>query len=387
MTEPPVDGRTSSPPGFRGASSEGPHLQLRYHDVRGRVVEVKAVQDGSDPVPAAPPLVARRLRLELPDGAHPVRCLGLLEGGDRATGYDLLDNEILAGLRLARLAAGGYPREVSELVGCDADAADPYALFRPYRGVPVAAIAGKLLPRDRRRFEISLLTAVRWLGAAGIVHRALDPETVRWDRESVQITDFSRSTLVGMPREVVGSAPWWAPEQRPGRVAGETTDRDDLWAAGRLIHYVITGEQLDSLSQLHDVPDLAELLDGVFGPPERRPTARELLRRLGADDPIPRALGADQALERGRAEFYAHRARKHPETAASDQEADEEAEPDGAAAPARAAAPAGNHGDAADRAPGRPRLPGSAVAVLTVGVIVLTLLAIVTRIAGVWPGR
>jgi serine/threonine protein kinase len=291
--------------------------RLVYRDVHGRHVEVKAIPEGEDPAPAAQPLRARRVRLDLPESAQPVRYLGLRAGADRATGYEQIDNEVLAGLRLARLALAddGYPPELSRLVGYDADVAEPYALLEPYRGRPVRDSAGKLLPRERVRFQISLLTGVRWLGAAGIGHRHLTPDTVRWDGQNSQITDFSLATLFGVPRTVVGAPPWWAPEQRPNRVSGLVSDRDDLWAVGRLIHFVITGEELEHQGQLQDTAGLPELLDGIFGPPEQRPSSREVLRRLGAVDPLPRALGLDRGLERGRAEFFAHRARKHPQLA------------------------------------------------------------------------
>lgn len=291
-----------------------PYERLRYRDAAGTWTEVKAVPDGDDARPATPLLRARRLRLERPEGTMAVR--QVRPRPDAATAgeaYEALDNEILAGLRLSRFAAGGaYPLEFSELVGFDADAAEPYALLKPYRGVAVAEIAGKLLLRERRRFQVSMVSALRLLSAAGVVHRGISPLTVKWDGQSVQIVDFGVATIPGAPRRVAGAPPWWAPEQRPGRAVGDVTDNDDVWAVGRLIHYVITGTELDDVRRLAEVPELAVLLEGIFGPPENRPTPRTLLRRLDAVDPVPRGLGGDPEFEHGRGEFFRHRKRKHP---------------------------------------------------------------------------
>jgi serine/threonine protein kinase len=234
-------------------------------------------------------------------------------------GYEKIDNEILAGLRLCRMAGtGGYPPEVSRLVGYSADDIEAFVLLEPYRGVPVTEIAGKLLTGDRRQFEVSLLTGLRWLGLVGIAHRGIGPDTVRWDERSrtAQITDFTSATVFGVPRQAVRSAPWAAPEQRLGRAAGEVSDRDDIWAAGRLIFYVITGDEPADRDSLLAEPELARLLDGVFGPPEARPACRDLLvGRLGVRDPVPPQPAEDPVLAEGRAEFWDHRGR--PQTKGS----------------------------------------------------------------------
>ena len=204
-------------------------------------------------------------------------------------GYDLIDNEILAGLQLCRLAGPDHhPQEVSKLTGYSADGPESFVLLEPYRGVPVGEVAGKLLMADRHRFQVSLLTGLRWLGTAGVAHRNIGPRTIRWDEEShrAQITDFAHATIFGTPRQIIGTQPWAAPEQRVNRTSGEVGDRDDIWAAGRLIFYVLTGEEPGDRDSIMREPELAQLLEGVFGPPEDRPTCRELLvDRLGCKDP------------------------------------------------------------------------------------------------------
>jgi serine/threonine protein kinase len=233
-------------------------------------------------------------------------------------GYEMIDHEILAGLQLARqVGSGRYPPELGRLVGYRADGTEPFALVEPYRGIPVTLIAGKLLTGDRRRFEISLLTGLRWLQAAGIAHRGIGPNTVRWDEQSrsAQITDFALATIFGAPRQAVGTTPWAAPEQRLGRADGEVTDRDDIWAAGRLIFYVITGEEPADREVISAEPELAQLLAGVFGPPEDRPSCRDMLvGRLNVRDPVPPRPAEDPVLARGRAEFWDYHSRKHSVT-------------------------------------------------------------------------
>ncbi|MFI0370814.1 hypothetical protein ACH35V_23335 [Actinomadura sp. 1N219] len=297
-------------------------IRLSYRDVHGARIEAKAVElDAAEP-PLRPPLEAARLELELPDRTVAVRCVRPVDRGPGglADGYRRLDAEILAGLRLARLCDGApYPAAVSRLVGYDADAAEPFALLEPLRGVEAGSLAGTLPTEQRRRFQIRLLRAVRLLSAAGVAHRAIGPGTVRWDGDDVQITDFSQAALIGTPRTVTGAMPWQAPEQRPdtppGWDRGEVGPNDDVWAAGRLIFHIVTGDDLDDTAKLAARPELEALLAGVIEPPERRPDAQTLLRRLGEADPPPRPLTADPAFTRGRAEFFAQRRRKHPHTA------------------------------------------------------------------------
>lgn len=297
-----------------------PNGWLQYRGLDDAWVDARVAAVADDPVPVANGLAARLLKLETDGESREVLQIRPVPygPGGLATGYELLDNEILAGRRLHRAqeaASTGYPLEVARLIGHDADAAQPYALLEPYRGGPIGKEAGNLLVSDHHPFQVSLLTGVRWLGAAGIAHRGLDPNTVRWDGRRVQITGFAHATVIGAPRTVVGVRPWCAPEQRPGRAEGDVTERDDLWAAGRLIFYIVTGTELTDPRQLTDAPELDALLNGVFGPPDNRPTALDLLTRLGMlKDPVPHRPGRSARFEQGREEFRQVRWRKHPVT-------------------------------------------------------------------------
>jgi serine/threonine protein kinase len=256
-----------------------------------------------------------------------------MEGPDRVTGYEHLDNEILAGRRLHRVVGDDdYPLAVSRLFG-DTEggdyrpagtrrenkaAADPYALLDPYRGKPLHAVVGQMMDGEQEDFEASLLAGLCWLEAAGIAHRGLSPWTVRWDthRRQAQITDFSLSTVFGVPREAIGPPKWVGPEQRPGgKVGGVVTERDDMHAAARLIYYVRSlGGEISRLDQLGELE--LEYLRPLFSSPDQRLTAAELLaRRGGGGNPVPRGTGSDMRLENGRKRFDSRRRDKHPDAA------------------------------------------------------------------------
>lgn len=287
---------------------------LQFRRITGQQVEAE-VRVGREEVPAGEFLTARQVWLD--DGTE-LRQHRVAQGSPRAAGYDRLDNEILAGRRLYEVAEWGYPPELARLYGDEATSGDSYALLEPYRGEPLTEAGARLFEDEQKAFEVSLLTGLCWLTAAGIAHRALSPATVLWDsdRRQVQITDFSRSTIFGAPREaIMGSPNWVAKEQRPGSFSGEVSERDDIWAA-RLIFFVCNqGEELADRVQLGN-SGLGELLEGVFGPPGRRPTARELLvDRMGWRDPIPSGVGGSPWLQEGRRRFWNARQRKHPEAA------------------------------------------------------------------------
>jgi hypothetical protein len=256
---------------------------LSYSTIAGEKVQTSAtIVAEADCL--RPPLLARQLKLEDGTEAHQITMTQVASHDDRIRGYRMIDSEILAGRRLAHQAAhGAYPRQLARLIGYDADSAESFALFEPYRGEPTAAVAGHLLPAGQLQFQVSLLTGLRRLAEAGIAHRGLEPATVRWDGEQVQIVDFGLATVI----------------------------RDDVWAAGRLIFYVTTGEELNEREQLAEWPALMDLLAGVFGPPADRPAVRELLTaRLRERDPVPPGSAVDPQIQQGREDFYAARERR-----------------------------------------------------------------------------
>lgn len=290
--------------------------RISFLDPFGSSFEADLVPVPGDEPPAGPPLTAVQARLSLPGEERTVRMVRSGSHGHdgRTDSYERLDNEILAGVRISRLYAGGsHPAEVSRLLGYSTEAAEPFALLEPLRGEPVGAQAGQMLGSDRVPFQKSLLRAVLTLNGAGIAHRGISPDTVRWDGagRSVQLTDFSCATLIGAPRTVIGTMPWQPPEQRHEHARGRVSEQDDMWAVGKLVYYVITGNELTDVAQLRDHPSLS-LFAAVITSPDRRPTARELLRHLGSS-PSVRLLSTDGGFARGRNLFFEQRIRKHPQ--------------------------------------------------------------------------
>jgi len=274
----------------------------------------EAEADETEISPAGRWLTARGVMLA--DGTR-LRQHQPVRGRYRPQGYDSLDNEILAGRQLCDITEGrGCPPEVSQFYGDDDDMAvdDPFALFEPYRGAPLSEVGGNLIGEERNQFHASLLRGLCWLAAAGIAHRALNLETVWWDGERVQITDFSLSTIFGVPRTPVPGAEDWVPRDlREGTFrGGPVSERDDIWAAGRLIFYVWNGG-----APLRHKEDLAhggldELLRDVFKAPDIRPPASELLRRLGETNPASGWSARSMEWRRERELFLNERSRLHP---------------------------------------------------------------------------
>jgi len=333
--------------------------KLQFRRVTGEPAEAEVRTDDVE-FPAGECLLARRVWLE--DDTE-LRQHRVVPGPMRSVGYDRLDNEIIAGRLLYEVSGwGGYPPEVACLYGDEAASADPYALFEPYQGEQLSQVGTHLLTEEQEAFEVSLLTGLCWLAAAGIAHRALSPDTVLWDsqRRRMQITDFSRSTVFGAPREAITGSPHWvAREARPGSFGGVVSERDDIWAAGRLIFFVRSqGETLAGRGQLAET-GLSELLDGVFGPPEGRPTASELLvDRMRQPDPVPPGAGSHAELKaelkEARRRFWEARQRKHP-GAVIPEEAAEDGYPPPGQRPADP--PPGPDGDPATQVDGLSRKP------------------------------
>ena len=294
------------------------HGKLQFRRITGEQVEIEAQLDDAE-FPTGEFLIARKVWLD--DGTE-LRQHQPASGSQRADGYDRLDNEILAGRRLYEKSGwGSYPPELACLYGDEATSADPYTLFEAHTGQPLRDVYMQIIDNELDAFQVSLLTGLCWLAAAGIAHRAISPDTVLWDskRRRVQITDFSRSTLFGVPRTPVTGLPGWVPkEQRSPTHYGLVGPRDDVWAAGRLIFFVRhQGEDLVSRDQLTD-SGLDQLFNGMFGqvfrPPERRPTAWELLEDgLKLRSPVPRAADSGAWLIAGRKRFLEARHRKHPD--------------------------------------------------------------------------
>jgi hypothetical protein len=292
---------TSDPPEPHG------QLDLSYLAVSGEQVRTPAtIGERADHVPAA--LLARLVVLA--DHGTEARQL-VVDPAQRRAGYQQLDNEILAGRWLHRVARSArYPAQVSRLIGFVADSADPFALVEDYAGEPVSAAAGHLSLAEQRVFQVSLMTGLRWLAEAGLVHCAIGPDTVRWDGDNgqAQITDFSQATVIGADR----SAASRHPRRGQGSSTGAVTDRDDVWAAILLCYYMEMGQEFTDPGQLADWSAGGDLAADIVAGQHNCPSAYTILTRLRVPEPVPLGIGADPALAGGIDEFLRIRDGKHP---------------------------------------------------------------------------
>lgn len=296
---------------------------LRFRRVAtGEQEEIPARVDDVE-FPAGEYLMARTVWLEdgTPNGLE-LSQHRPVSGDRRLDGYVRLDNAILAGRRLHDVAGwSGYPPEVVRLYGDEATSADPFALFEPDRGDPLREVGEYLLSDAFDQFLVGLLTGLCWLAGAGVAHRAISPDTVLWDSDSgkVRITDFSRSAPFGSVRTpVAGSWAWIPRESRPDTCYGNVGPTDDTWAAARLLYFVRSrGKDLEGIGQLaeHGLTQMfGGLLEKVFGPPEGRPTARDLVEHgLRRHHLLPGLQDGSKRLIQGRASFLNARARVHPD--------------------------------------------------------------------------
>lgn len=223
----------------------------------------------------------------------------------RPSACDSLENEARVGYRLLDRFVGGHPAEIVEVIGHDLDAVEPFLLAEPPRGRQVKDIAVQLSLDEQDEFERGLFRALHCLAEVGIVHGDLTPHTVYWDPDTatVQLGGFGFATLAGERVSARAATPrikgWIRPPAQQLAAHG-----DDIWAAGQLVLYAITG-RADPTELGSRGPALRSLLDGVFADTaDARPPASVLLRRLSAH-PHARAphTEADERFEEGRRKF------------------------------------------------------------------------------------
>lgn len=245
------------------------------------------------------PFRTRTVRFE--DGRSVIQQRLLAAHAGQHEARDALEAEIRTGLTLIRtFPPRSYPPEFTRLAGYNVDTEEPYLLLDPLRGgQPTSEFAGRLLVREQQRFDSSVFRALRLLEWAGLVHRSINPSTVRWDGSRVQLTAFGSAEEIGRPRQRIGALPWVSPEQ--WAADGETDPRDDVWSGGQLIYFVTTGRQpVIGRTSTAGQQALSDLLKGVFDDRiGRRPTARALLRRVAAVDPCDTLGRAPDPLEPG----------------------------------------------------------------------------------------
>lgn len=286
--------------------------ELEFYTHRQDPVRFSARFSDDVRMPERAPLLARQVTLSkgwrviqyrLPRSAH---------GG--ADAYGALEREVSAAVAVERqYGAEPYSELFTRLVGFHLDAPEPFVLYKAHAGRPVAERQGALTMAEQHKVLSQLALAVRLLEDVQLVHRDINPYTVRWDGTHVRLGELYRTQRVDEPREAFGAAPWAAPEQRDG--SGTADPRDDLWSVARLMYFLLSGRPGDATAPPEDLDDfrrLAALSEaGAFAPrAETRAAPAELMRLLNVGDPLAAVSFAPDPLGRARAEFDARLAEK-----------------------------------------------------------------------------
>ena len=177
--------------------------------------------------------------------------------------------------------AGGSLYIAMELV----DGPDLRALLERCRA------AGRPLPVGAAlHVAMSLCRGLDCVHRAGVVHRDVSPSNVLVSRGGeVKLADLgvaqpAREELAGDRRAVAGKWPYMSPEQ----ARGEAVDvRSDVFAAGALVHELLTGERL------FDGAEVAEVISKIAGMPVSPPSAQRADLPTELDAVVLRALERD----------------------------------------------------------------------------------------------
>ncbi|MFJ3901334.1 hypothetical protein [Streptomyces sp. NPDC090025] len=313
MTDEPP---TAAPPA--GPDPEEPGEELEFLTPQQVPVRFAARYGPDGRAAGRPQLRARLLTLAAGWPVVQYRLPSAQHADPRA--YTLLEREVAAAVTLERHYGNEKFAEVfTRILGYDLDCAEPFVLYRASTGAPLTDCRDRLGPEEQQRIINQLALAVRLLEAAGLVHRALAPDTVRWDGSHVRLSEPYAVLRAGEPREPFGSAPWAAPEQRRGK--GDADPRDDLWSLARIGYLLLSGnpgppgrpDRADGPPEdLADYRRLAALAQsGLFAATAaERPAPAELLRLLRLPDPLAHAVGAADPLDEGRARYDAEVARR-----------------------------------------------------------------------------
>lgn len=228
--------------------------------------------------------------------------------------YGLLEREVAAAVALERsYGAEKFASVFARVVGFDLTAPEPFVLYRLPRGRPLTEWAGRLGPEEQERIIAQLAFSVRLLEQVELVHRAVTPDTVRWDGTHVRLCEPFAALRAGEAREPFGGSPWASPEQREG--LGSADPRDDLWSVAQLGYYLLSGRPPRGEGPPGDLADYRRLAalaqSGLFSPRVAdRPRPVELMRLLNVPDPLATTVGTADPLARGRAEYDRRLARK-----------------------------------------------------------------------------
>ncbi|MFE5485465.1 hypothetical protein [Streptomyces sp. NPDC056527] len=299
----------------------GPQEELEFRTYREEPIRF-AVRYGEDRrLPGRSGVLARQVTLSTGWPALQFRLPLSAQGDPRA--YEMLEREVSAAVVLERrYGAEKFGEVFTRVIGFDLECAEPFVLYRTPGGTPLTECRDRLGGDEQQQVIAQLALAVRLLNEVELVHRAIAPDTVRWDGTHVRLCEPYAALRTGESREVFGSAPWASPEQRAGRGAADT--RDDLWSVARLGYYLLSGHPDPGEAPPEDLGDYRRLAaleqSGLFATEAAaRRSPVELMRLLHVPDPLATAVGAADPLSRGRAEYDAQLARKRAVSGATGQ--------------------------------------------------------------------
>ncbi len=225
---------------------------------------------------------------------------------EHGTHYDALENEARVTLRLAARFPDVYPPGLTRALGHDMDGRLPFLLYAPPIGKPMATSAGNMSSELVIEFIASLFQALEIIHRAGIVHGGLDHQSVHWNNDTVQITEFGRATFVGKRRRPGGTNEFRAPEAVPNEPSAFA---DDRWSAGMVAYFAVSGD-MPRPGVMPDTtrhgPRLAAIFAGMFSmDPSARPVVRAVLDRTGGPVSVlePDDIRETDAFKEGVARF------------------------------------------------------------------------------------
>ncbi|MFF0477603.1 serine/threonine-protein kinase [Streptomyces sp. NPDC004284] len=242
-----------------------------------------------------------RLVARLGEGGMGTVYLGM-SPGDRRVAVKVVRAELAADPAFRRRFAreveavrrvGGF--HTAPVVDAGPDAERPWLVTEYIPGPSLADVLrthGSLPARTVRSLALGIAEALEGIHTCGIIHRDLKPSNIVVAESGPRVIDFgiaraADGTALTRTDFVVGTQGFLAPEQFSG---GPLTAAVDAYAFGMVLCHACgaapfpQGDVLDRASRL--LPgDLVELVrDCLRSDPGRRPTAEEMLRRIGGDD-------------------------------------------------------------------------------------------------------
>ena len=231
--------------------------------------------------------------------------------------------------REARVLAPLENEHIVRLYDHGEDGETPFLVMELVEGANLAEAARErsFSWPDVVEIAVPVATALSYAHARGIVHRDLTPGNVLIESATgrVVVSDFGlariarSATSVTTQGMLLGTPEYWSPEQARGADSETATD---LYALGCLLFWLLSGrtpfegddrlavglrrahEEAPSLAtRVPDAPeDAVRLVDALLArDPAERPTADEVLARLGAEAPAIAGAAAEAAESAERA--------------------------------------------------------------------------------------